>query len=389
MGDVFDAMNRAKRERGEATPPPVTPPAPAKPVIGSGPSGTGNADAEAAGNPSQGLPLDEMTAMARQREPAHDHDSAAALPMAQMTPEATHAPSEKATLSPDRSDSAVAPDTKPRTSAGAALTPAAAERTGSALTDATARAQRDADAKATHLPAADAHHNGYAAQIIVHHDRGSVITEQYRAIRTQVLARARTRRVQTHVITSSGPEEGKSVTTINLGMTFAELRSQRTLLIEGDLRQPTFHKIMAKPATLGLIQLLRGEESQIDKVIQPTAYDNLQVIQAGGRDGSHSTELLSSPRMAQVLDRLRDRYDHIFIDSPPVVTVTDPCILGAMADQVLLVVRLHRTPQDVVDRAKRLLRAANCEIAGVILTHADQRGRYGYRYSYGYGYGKK
>lgn len=224
--------------------------------------------------------------------------------------------------------------------------------------------------------------NGYASEVIVHHDRGSVITEQYRAIRTQILARARNRRLQTHVVTSATPEEGKSVTTINLGMAFSELRNQKTLLIEGDLRKPSFGRLFNRTSTPGLLQLLRGEVDELDKVIHPTVYDNLFYIPAGDRDQTGSTELLSSPRMAQVLDRLKDRFEHIFIDTPPVVTVTDAAILGALCDETLLVVRLHRTPSEVVDRAKRLLKAANCDLAGVILTHAQQlSNQYAYRYT--------
>ena len=85
--------------------------------------------------------------------------------------------------------------------------------------------------------------------------------------------------------------------------------------------------------------------------------------------------------MGQLIDRLRDRYDHIFIDTPPVITVTDACILGAMCDETLLVVRLNKTATEAVDRAKRLLRASNCEVSGVILTHMQYHiPRYLYRY---------
>ena len=230
--------------------------------------------------------------------------------------------------------------------------------------------------------------NGYSAEVVVHHDRGSVITEQYRQIRTQILARARNRRLQTHVITSSAPNEGKTITSMNLGFVFSELRNHKTLLIECDIRRPNFERLLDRKCEAGLLQLLRGQTSEVDAAIQHTVYDNLDFIAAGGREPVHSTELLSSPRMAQVLDRLKDRYDHIFIDTPPVVTVTDASILGAMCDATMLVVRLNKTPAELIDRAKRLLRAANCEIAGVILTHLDQEPlRYLYRYAYGYAYG--
>ncbi len=232
-------------------------------------------------------------------------------------------------------------------------------------------------------------HNGYAPEVIVHHDKGGAITEQYRAIRTQILARARNRELKTHVITSSAPAEGKSVSTVNLGVIFSELRNQRTLLVEGDLRRPSFHKLFHREFDKGMLQLLTGEVNNIDDVVYDTVYPNLNFIPAGGSDHERSTELLTSPRMSMILEQLGNRYDHIFIDSPPVVSVTDAAILGAMTDQVLLVVRLYKTPIDVVDRAKRLLRANNCEVAGVILTHMKvHMPKYLYRYAYyGYYYG--
>jgi capsular exopolysaccharide synthesis family protein len=320
MGDVFDAMNRSQKER-EAKPQ-------SKPA--HVPKGGDSDDLAPA------LPLDQVNA----RGGIADEPSPVTLPP-----------------------------------------PAPGQRTvAAAVAKADTEKQARAGIAAANL-SRDPSLNGYSAQVVVHHDRGSVITEQYRAIRTQILARARNRRLQTHVITSSAPEEGKSVTTVNLGMAFSELRNQRTLLIEGDLRRPSFGRVLNRTCTPGLLQLLRGEISEIDQAIHPTVYENLQFIPAGDRDQTSSTELLSSPRMAQVLDRLKDRYDHIFIDTPPVVTVTDAAILGALSDETLLVVRLNRTPTDMVDRAKRLLRAANCEVAGIILTYLQlDAPKYLYRY---------
>ncbi|NJL31010.1 MAG: CpsD/CapB family tyrosine-protein kinase, partial [Phycisphaerales bacterium] len=220
---------------------------------------------------------------------------------------------------------------------------------------------------------------------VVHHDRGSIVTEQYRAVRTQILARCKNRRLQIHVLTSAAPGEGKTISTLNLGMAFSEIRNQKTLLLEADLRRPTFATYFGRPSNPGLTEYLRHQTDDIDAIVHDTVYDNLQYIAAGEGDPMKSTELLSSPRMLQLLDRLRDRYDFIFIDTPPVVTVTDPCILGSIADQTILVVRLNKTASQVVDRAKRLLRASNCEVAGVILTHlSPDLSRYGYRYTYGY-----
>lgn len=345
MGDVFDAMNRAKRERGEGTPPPAGP----QPEQDSSAWGAlGSRD-----------------------------DQAPALPIAEITQ--THGARP---LHADGSEGGVreVPALKEEVLTARRIEPASVEAEEKLVEPVTTKA-----------PQVDSSLNGYAAEVVVHYDRGGAITEQYRAIRTQILSKARSKSMQTHVITSSAPGEGKSVTSVNLGVAFAELTNHKTLLVEGDLRRPSFKKLFHRDPKPGMLQLLRGECTSLDEAIQPTVYPNLQFISSGGHDHLHSTELLSSPRMGQILDRLKDRYEHIFIDSPPVISVTDAAILGAMCDQVLLVVRLYKTPIDVVDRARRLLRANNCEVAGVILTHMRVHVprylyKYGYYYYYGYGY---
>lgn len=328
MGDVFDAMNRAKRERDE------------QPQSGEDPV-----------FPTPTTPTSQP-----------EGDTHPALPIDEVQDQPDHLYGEPSDTAPEHQEE---------------------DLSQPSITDPT-------NAKVLDVPLAEdpsqnnsnnASLNGYSAKVVVHHDRGSAITEQYRAIRTQILARSRNRRLQTHVVTSSVPGEGKSVTTANLGVSFSELRNQQTLLIEGDLRRPSFQTLFDRECTPGLLQLLRGDITDIDQAIHQTVYDNLQFMPAGGRDPTHSTELLSSPRMAQILDRLKDHYDHIFIDTPPVITVTDAAILAGLSDQTMMVVRLHKTPMDMVDRAKRLLHANNCNVSGVILTHLHMyMPRYIYRY---------
>ncbi len=346
MGDVFDAMNRARREQGAKNPS-------ALPPIDDASGAPGQPSAPESG----GLVFDEVEAEALVKEVERE------MGLPPIPPPISSAPVHASPVS------------------------AAADR---ARSDAQEVYENRLDiSEPTALPAVPPSKlNGYSAEVVVHHDRGSAVTEQYRAIRTQLLARSRNRTMQITVLTSSTPEEGKSVTTANLGIVFSELRNHKTLLIEGDLRRPSFSKLFDRECSPGMLQLLRGEVTNLEQAVHPTIYENLQFIPAGGRDSTHSTELLSSPRMHQLMDQLKDRYDHIFIDSPPVITVTDACILGAMADQVLLVVRLNKTPSGAVERAKRLLRASNCEVSGVILTHMKHYiSRYLYKYSYGYGYG--
>lgn len=339
MGDVFDAMSRAERERGN------------QPQSGEPPSvdsGEGRLDVERPTSRSgeeekPGLPIDQV-----KTEPLKEDDDPSPPALAPRVDGCEQ--SEKA----DRCDD----QAMDRSNEDQSLSP----RLDSL--------------------------NGYSDQVVVHHDRGSVITEQYRAIRTQILARSRNRRLQVHVITSSVPEEGKSVTTANLGVVFGELRNKKTLVIEGDLRRPCFHKLFGRNCTPGLLQWLRGDVADAQQIVHRTVYDNLQFIPAGGRDPTHCTQLLSSPAMTQILDRFRDHYDHIFIDTPPVVSVTDAAILAALGDQALLAVRLHKTPSEMVDRAKRLLNANGCNVSGVILTHMKTVFMPGYlsRYHYGSAY---
>ena len=365
MGDVFDAMNRAKREKGDEPSPEETPPLIPEPTASDqeGVDVQSQSASTPKGKEKPGLPIDEVP----QGPSAYQDEEDVLEKIARRRPNVPQ-------------DEKVVPASR------AAIPASQADEKEPLIQHEDEKAAPTGDP--TPLPALHQQSlNGYSSKVIVHHDRGSVITEQYRAIRTQILARAKNRRLQAHVITSSMPEEGKSVSTINLGIAFSELRSQNTLVIEGDLRRPSFHKLFDRECTPGLLQLLRGDVTDIDSSIHQTVYDNLQFMPAGGRDPTHSTELLSSPRMAQILDRLRDHYDHIFIDTPPVVSVTDAAILAALGDQTLLVVRLHKTPIDMVDRAKRLLRSNDCNVSGIILTHMKVAylPKYLGRYSYSYG----
>ncbi len=355
MGDVFEAMNRAKQEQNSAT-------GTSQPTAAS-PSSQGDQHAAPGRETGGGLSLPKVSPVdGNTSQPVRNSESPSNVfdtPELPATPVAVAVERNREQIVTDR------------------INPAIVKHTSS----------DSINPEITRTPSvsASASRNGYSAEVIVHHDRGSIVTEQYRAIRTQVLARCKNRRLQVHVVTSAAPGEGKTISTLNLGMAFAEIRNQKTLLLEADLRRPTFAGYFGHEYKQGLTDYLHGSTDDIDSLIQPSVYDNLQFMPAGEGDPVKSTELLSSPRMVQLLDRLRDRYDFIFIDTPPVVTVTDPCILGAMADQTIMVVRLNKTASQVIDRAKRLLRASNCELAGVILTHLrPDLSRYAYRYTYGY-----
>jgi len=110
---------------------------------------------------------------------------------------------------------------------------------------------------------------------------------------------------------------------------------------------------------------------------------------AGGRVSDEAVQLLSGPRMTRLIQTLRAKFDHVIIDTPPVLELADAGILGAQSDEVLLVARMRRTPRPLVEQAVRTLASYNAEVCGMIATdNPRSRGRgYGYRYGYRYGYG--
>ena len=214
---------------------------------------------------------------------------------------------------------------------------------------------------------------------------GSIMAEEYRSIRTSMLARWEHRRHLVHTITSATPQEGKTITSVNLGLTFAELHNRKTVVIECDLRLPTFAKLLELEPREGLVAYLRGE-AKLSDIIQTVGEGGLHVIPAGGRANNESVQLLSSQRMVNLIRSLRAKFDHVIIDTPPVVELADAGILGALSDDVLLIARMNRTPRPLIDQAIRTLRSYNAPVAGMIATDQKRLRRRYYYYRYGYRY---
>lgn len=221
-------------------------------------------------------------------------------------------------------------------------------------------------------------------------DPASRAAEEYRAIRTSLLARWEHRNHLVHTITSATPQEGKTITSMNLGLSFAELRHCKALVVEADLRLPTFDKLLHTGPHAGLIDYLRGEAA-LDQVIQPLGDLPLHVIGAGSSTQSEAVQLLSSPRLTQLMAELRRRYDHVIVDTPPVIELADAGIVGSQSDDVLLVARMNRTPRPLVEQAIRTLQSYHAPVAGAIATDetAHRHGYYYYRYGYHYRYSGK
>ena len=231
--------------------------------------------------------------------------------------------------------------------------------------------------------------DGSDNRVVALNKPSSVMSEEYRSIRTSVLARWENKRHLVHTITSATPQEGKTITSLNLGFSLAELHNRKTIVIEADLRLPQFGKLLNLHPGPGVVSLLEGEAG-FDEVLQEVGDNNLHVIPAGTRSSTNAVQLISSNRMARFVQFLKKRYDHVIIDTPPVIELADAGILGALSDDVYLIVRMNRTPRALVEQATRTLESYNAPVAGLIATDNPRHRRkyyyyrYGYRYSYRY-----
>ena len=225
-------------------------------------------------------------------------------------------------------------------------------------------------------------------RIVMLTEPGSQFAEEYRSIRTSLLARWQNKRNLSHVITSATPQEGKTITSLNLGLTLAELRSRRTIIVEADLRLPAFAKLLKLEDGPGLVNYLRGEVT-LEEATQRVGDDGAYLLAAGDRAFDDAVSLLSSSRMQALLEHLRQRFDHVVIDTPPVIELADAGVLGGLSDEVLLIARMRRTSSRLIEQAIQTLSSYNAPVGGVIATdHRTGFGRYyAYRYHYRYRYG--
>jgi len=210
----------------------------------------------------------------------------------------------------------------------------------------------------------------YSEILRPHFDRGGRIAEEYRALRTNLLAQCGGKGF-CYLVTSAQAGEGKTLTVLNLALVLGECTAQNVLVIEADMRRPRIAKLLDMPVTPGLSELLRGD-STLKQVIHPTSYSNFSVLPAGRADGDEVGELLGREPMHTLLGEARRGFDFVLIDTPPINLVSDAGALGRFCPEALVVVRMGKTRQDAIDRALSLLRSANIKPAGMILTGSNE-----------------
>lgn len=204
--------------------------------------------------------------------------------------------------------------------------------------------------------------------------------EQYRTLRTQLFHAAERKQTQVVTITSTLAGEGKTSTIINLGLAIAQ-SEKRVLIIDGDLRRPNVAAYLGVNPKAGLGETLRGETEPLDSLFTLEGHE--MYVLAVSRESANPTELLSSERLVEMIADLRNYFDFILIDSPPVLPFADARLLANQADAVMLVIRAGMAQYETVEKAIDALPAA--KMLGVVLNGAEvfeEAGYYDYYYNY-------
>ena len=209
----------------------------------------------------------------------------------------------------------------------------------------------------------------------------SQMAESYRALRTSLLLSNLGAPPKVIIVTSALPQEGKTTTSINTAVVLAQ-KGVRVLLIDADLRRPSIHKTLGMGPHSGLSNVLTGSTTLEKAITSTKVLPNLFVLPAG-TPPPNPAELLASSNMRDVLGQLREQYDHIVIDTPPSLSVTDAVVLSPRADAVVLVIRSGQTTKNALRRSRDILMQVNAKVVGVLLNAVDLRSPdYYYYYEY-------
>jgi capsular exopolysaccharide synthesis family protein len=194
----------------------------------------------------------------------------------------------------------------------------------------------------------------------------SVAAEAYRTLRTNLQFSGVDRPIQTVLVTSAGPGDGKTTVVANLGVALAE-SGKRVILVDCDLRRPGLHQVFGQSLALGLTNAI--VEGLPELPLHATAVPGLQVLTAGDTP-PNPAEFIASERLAALLSRLKEWADVVVLDSPPVSIVADAAVLAPSMDGVILVVRAGGTKRELAQRAKQQLESVGARVLGAVLNDA-------------------
>ena len=228
--------------------------------------------------------------------------------------------------------------------------------------------------------------NKTGSEFIIAKKSDSVAGEAFKALRTRIRYSKVEGENKSILITSSAPGEGKTLVAVNLAGSFA-LANKRTIIIDCDLRKPRVHSVFNHKRYPGFTDYFVGKVS-FEEILRHSDVENLDFVTAGTIPPNPS-EILDSRGMKSFINKLRDEYDIIILDSPPLVTVTDAEILSRLVDETILVVSANQTDRDLMEKAVALLQKGDeSSFIGVLLNNFDFKSNYGSYYKYAYAYSR-
>jgi capsular exopolysaccharide synthesis family protein len=207
------------------------------------------------------------------------------------------------------------------------------------------------------------------SSLITLSDPRSPAAEAFRTLRTNIYFSGLDRSINTLLVTTVAPVEGKSLTLANLAVAMAQ-GDRRTILVDTDLRRPTLHTIFDLSNDAGLTSLFIDARGPIEPALKDVNVPNLQVLTSGPLP-PNPAEVLGSQRMLEVIAALKQRADIVLFDAPPVIAVTDAMVLGTRVDGVVLVVAAGSTRREHAKRAREQLEKLNIRIVGAVLNGAS------------------
>lgn len=212
--------------------------------------------------------------------------------------------------------------------------------------------------------------------LISYFKKDSLIVEQMRSIQASLNYLINKDAIQTILFTSPEADEGKSTVISNLAVLYAE-KGLKVLLVDADLRNPSIHTPFRIPNRGGLSNWLKGELVSFEQTIQPTAIENLSIVVAG--DSIHDpANLLDSEKMKDFLQRTKEAFDVVFIDTTPLTAVSDAQILSAKIDGTIIIVRENITKKKALEKAMTLIQLSGSPLLGIIYNGARKSVYSGY-----------
>ncbi|MCC8015982.1 MAG: CpsD/CapB family tyrosine-protein kinase [Clostridiales bacterium] len=214
-----------------------------------------------------------------------------------------------------------------------------------------------------------------------------VMKEAYSSVRTNLMFTQKGEKCPIFVVTSPTANNGKTINSINLAVSFAQM-GKKTLLIDSDMRNPTIHRMFSLPSTNGLSEILAGLTDNI--TVSKTDIENLSVL-TSGKIPPNPAELLASSRMDKLLDFVKEHYDYVFIDTPPINIVTDSTVFAQKTTGYVIIAKANVTNTPELKTAVSELQRIGGNVLGFILNDSafGKRGyykKYNYNYKYHYGY---